>query len=156
MLGMAVLGCGRIGRVHARNLSQHPDVRLIAVFDTIARNAKELAAELHVTAAQRVEDVLGDARVGAVLIATPTETHVALLTAAVKAGKAVLCEKPVDLDLARARSCWQEIATFNPAVMIGFNRRFDPSLRGLRERLARGEIGKPELIAITSRDPAPP
>jgi len=91
-----------------------------------------------------------------VLIASSTATHVPLISAAVKAGKAVLCEKPIDLDLERAQACWREIAPHSPAVMIGFNRRFDASFRSLRERLHAGEIGKLEIAVITSRDPAPP
>src|SRR5262249_25016026 len=82
--------------------------------------------------------------------------HVPLITAAVRAGKAVFCEKPIDLDPERARACWEDIAAHKPRVMLGFNRRFDPSFRELRERLHHGEIGRLELLAITSRDPAPP
>jgi len=156
MVGMAVLGCGRIGRMHARNLSQHPRVELISVFDIVPESAADTAAELGVKASPSVEEILADPKVHAVLIATSTDTHVPLITASVKAGKAVLCEKPIDLDLQRARTGWQEIVHLKPAVMLGFNRRFDPSFRALQQRLQAGEIGKLELVAITSRDPAPP
>src|SRR5262249_30039792 len=114
------------------------------------------ATELNVRAAGSCDEVLTDSEVQAVLIATPTSTHVPLLSAAVNAGKAVLCEKPIDLDLERAQACWGEIASRQPVVMIGFNRRFDPSFRALRARLHSGEIGKLEMAIITSRDPAPP
>jgi myo-inositol 2-dehydrogenase/D-chiro-inositol 1-dehydrogenase len=156
MVGMAVLGCGRIGRMHARNLARHPRAKLVMVFDVLAEAAQQTAAELDVRIARSVDEVLSAADVGGVLVATPTDTHVALIKAAVRAGKAVLCEKPVDLDLERARACWSEIAGSKPRVMIGFNRRFDPSFRALRERVQRGEIGTLELAVITSRDPAPP
>jgi len=156
MLGMAVLGCGRIGRLHARNLARHARVRLAAVYDVAPQAAQQCAAELGVRAARSLEEVWSDREVRAVLIATSTDTHVALISAAVKAGKAVLCEKPVDLDLERAEGCWRTIAADRPTVMLGFNRRFDPSFRALRERLARGEIGRLELAVITSRDPEPP
>src|SRR5258708_4439238 len=156
MVGMAVLGCGRIGRMHARNLARHPRAKLVMVFDVLAEAAQQTAAELDVKIARSVDEVLSAADVGGVLVATPTDTHVPLITAAVRAGKAVLCEKPVDLDLERARACWSEIAGNKPRVMIGFNRRFDPSFRALRERVQRGEIGTLELAVITSRDPAPP
>ena len=156
MLGMAVLGCGRIGRLHARNLARHERVRLTCVYDVVPQAAAQCAAELGVRAAPSLNDVWSDPEVRAVLIATSTDTHVALITAAVKAGKAVLCEKPVDLDLERAQGCWREIAALRPTVMLGFNRRFDPSFRALRERLVRGEIGRLELAVITSRDPEPP
>ena len=156
MVGMAVLGCGRIGRMHARNLARHSRARLLMVFDVRAEAAQQTATELGVKIARSVDEVLSAGEVGGVLVATPTDTHVPLIAAAVRAGKAVLCEKPVDLDLERARACWSEIAGSKPRVMIGFNRRFDPSFRALRERLQRGEIGTLELAVITSRDPAPP
>jgi len=126
------------------------------VFDVASNVARETASELGVKAASSVDEVLGDRSVRAVLVASPTDTHVSLIGAAVKAGKAVLCEKPIDLDLERARAGWREIAAHEPLVMLGFNRRFDPSFRALRDRLHSGEIGKLELAVITSRDPAPP
>jgi myo-inositol 2-dehydrogenase / D-chiro-inositol 1-dehydrogenase len=156
MVGMAVLGCGRIGRVHAGNLARHPRARLVAVFDVAADAAQQTASELGVKRAQSLEEVWADREVEAVLISTPTDTHVPLITAAVKAGKAVFCEKPIDVDLERARSCGRDIAPHRPRLMMGFNRRFDPSFRALRARLQRGEIGRLELVVITSRDPAPP
>jgi myo-inositol 2-dehydrogenase/D-chiro-inositol 1-dehydrogenase len=156
MIGMAVVGCGRIGRMHARNLAQHPRARLVCVYDVAQEVADQTASELSVKAAASIEDVLSDSDVGAVLIASSTATHVPLISAAVKAGKAVLCEKPIDLDLERAQACWREIEPYRPVVMIGFNRRFDASFRALRERLHAGEIGKLEMAVITSRDPAPP
>lgn len=156
MLGMAVLGCGRIGRVHAGNLARHARVTLSVVYDVMPQAAQQLAGELGVRAAASLEEVWSDRGIGAVLVASPTDTHVPLITSAVHAGKAVLCEKPVDLDLERARECWRGIAGARARVMIGFNRRFDPAFRALRERLGRGEIGALELGIITSRDPAPP
>jgi myo-inositol 2-dehydrogenase / D-chiro-inositol 1-dehydrogenase len=156
MVGVAVLGCGRIGRVHARNVARNPRARLVMVFDVAGATAQQTATELGVKAATSLEEVLSDRSVQAVLIATPTDTHVPLITAAVKARKVVLCEKPVDLDPERARACWNEIARHDAKVMIGFNRRFDPSFRSLHERLRSGEIGPLELAVITSRDPAPP
>ena len=156
MVRFAVLGCGRIGRMHAQNLARHPSVELVSVFDVLADVAREVAGQLGVKAAASVAEVLADKSVEAVLIATPTDTHVPLIIAAAKAGKAVLCEKPIDLDLARVQACWKEIAPLNPTVMIGFNRRFDPSFRAVRERIVAGEIGTPELVLISSRDPAPP
>jgi myo-inositol 2-dehydrogenase / D-chiro-inositol 1-dehydrogenase len=153
---MAVIGCGRIGRVHAGNLARNPRVRLAAIYDLMPQALAQVAGELGVRAARDLDEIWSDRAIGAVLIASSTDTHVPLITAAVKAGKAVLCEKPVDLDLERARACWREIAGANPRVMLGFNRRFDPSFRALRERLQRGEIGALELAVISSRDPAPP
>jgi myo-inositol 2-dehydrogenase/D-chiro-inositol 1-dehydrogenase len=156
MVAFAVLGCGRIGRMHARNLARHPRATLVAVYDIAAGAAAETASELGVRAAGSVADVLADPAVEAVLIASSTDTHVELITAAAKAGKAVLCEKPIDLSTARAAACWAEIGPLDPVVMIGFNRRFDPSFRALRDRVLAGEIGRLEQVIITSRDPGPP
>jgi myo-inositol 2-dehydrogenase / D-chiro-inositol 1-dehydrogenase len=155
-VGLAVLGCGRIGRIHAGNLARHPRGKLVAVFDVASDTAQQTAMDLGVKCAASLDAVWADPEIGAVVIATPTDTHVPLIIAAVKAGKAVFCEKPIDVDLERARSCWGEIAPHRPRLMMGFNRRFDPSFRSLRERLQRGEIGRLELLLITSRDPAPP
>jgi myo-inositol 2-dehydrogenase / D-chiro-inositol 1-dehydrogenase len=156
MVAFAVLGCGRIGRMHARNLARHPRAELVSVYDIAAGAAAETAAELGARAAASVEEVLADPAVQAVLIASSTDTHVPLITAAAKAGKAVLCEKPIDLDIKRAEACWAEIGPGKPLVMIGFNRRFDPSFKALRDRVQAGEIGKLEQVIITSRDPGPP
>jgi myo-inositol 2-dehydrogenase/D-chiro-inositol 1-dehydrogenase len=151
----AVLGCGRIGRMHARNIKAHKRAGLVACYDIVGRAAEETAAGLGARVAGSVDEVLSAPDVDAVLIASSTDTHVDLLTRAAKAGKAVLCEKPIDLDSARVEACWREIGPLDPLVMVGFNRRFDPSFKALRDRLQAGEIGKLEQVTITSRDPAP-
>ena len=153
---VGVLGCGRIGRMHARNVARHPRLHLAAVFDVVAAASAELGEALDVPAAASAEAVIGDATIQAVLIATPTATHVPLIIAAAQAGKAILCEKPIDLDMARVEACWGIVAPLDPLVLIGFNRRYDPSFRSLRERVQAGEIGTLEQVVITSRDPAPP
>jgi myo-inositol 2-dehydrogenase/D-chiro-inositol 1-dehydrogenase len=153
---IAVLGCGRIGRMHARVLARHPGANLVAVYDVVPQIAAEASHELGVQAASSVEEVLGNPAIAAVLIATPTHTHVELIIAAARAGKSVLCEKPIDLDMARVLECDAAIRGLGCIVMIGFNRRFDPSFRSLRERVQAGEIGRLEQVIITSRDPSPP
>lgn len=155
-LRIALLGSGRIGRVHAATIAAHPRAELAWVYDPVEASAKEVAASFGGTAVTDVDAVFADDSVGAVLIASPTPTHVDLLIRAVESGKAVLCEKPIDLDLARVDACWEQIRDANPTVMIGFNRRFDPSFRELRERVAAGELGRLEQLSIISRDPAPP
>jgi myo-inositol 2-dehydrogenase/D-chiro-inositol 1-dehydrogenase len=156
MVRFAVLGCGRIGRMHARNIKAHGRASLVAVFDLEPVAAEETASELGVAVAPSVAAVMSDPEVEAVLIASPTPTHVDLITSAAEAGKAVLCEKPIDLDIARVDACWHEIGPLEPMVMIGFNRRFDPSFRALRDRVLGGAIGRLEQLVITSRDPVPP
>jgi myo-inositol 2-dehydrogenase/D-chiro-inositol 1-dehydrogenase len=156
MIRFSVLGCGRIGTMHARNLAKHPLAQLVSVYDVVTRASDAMASELGVKAAQSVDEVLNDAEVDAVLIATSTDTHVELITRAAKAGKAILCEKPIALDIKKVEECWAEIGHLGATVMIGFNRRFDPSFRAVHDRMSAGEIGKLEQIVITSRDPAPP
>lgn len=156
MIGIGVLGCGRIGRVHAGNIAKHPRARLVACYDPVGDSAASVAAEHGSRPVASVDEVLADPQVHAVLIASSTDTHVDLITRAARAGKAVLCEKPVDLDLARVDACWSAIAGLQPLVMIGFNRRFDPSFQALRDRVAAGEVGAVEQVVITSRDPSPP
>lgn len=156
MIRFSVLGCGRIGTMHARNLARHPQARLTSVFDVFTKASDAMAAELGVKAAGSIDEVLADPEVDAVLIATSTDTHVELITRAAKAGKAILCEKPIALDMARVEQCWGEIRDLGATIMIGFNRRFDPSFRAVHDRMMAGEIGKLEQVIITSRDPAPP
>ncbi|WP_136444058.1 inositol 2-dehydrogenase [Pacificoceanicola onchidii] len=155
MLRIGLLGAGRIATVHARAISAHAKSQLCTVSDVFPEAAETLAASFGAEV-RSSEDVLADPSIDAVLIATPTDTHSDLIEAATQAGKAVLCEKPVDLSLQRARSCLAAVKDADQPVMIGFNRRFDPTFTAMKTAVAAGEIGKPELLAITSFDPAPP
>jgi myo-inositol 2-dehydrogenase/D-chiro-inositol 1-dehydrogenase len=155
LIRFALFGCGRIGRVHADSIDVHPRATLAWVYDPIESAANDVAERYGAAIAPAVDAALDDPGVDAVVIASATPTHVDLLTRAVRAGKAVLCEKPIDLDLARVDRCWSEIAVLNPTVLLGFNRRFDPSFREVRDRIAAGEIGRLEQLTIVSRDPAP-
>jgi myo-inositol 2-dehydrogenase/D-chiro-inositol 1-dehydrogenase len=155
MLGVGLLGAGRIGNVHAKAISTHPQSKLVAVSDVNAEAAAKLAG-LYGAEARSNEAIIDDPSIGAVLIASSTNTHSDLIEAATKAGKAVLCEKPVDLSLARAQACLKTAGATGRPVMIGFNRRFDPNFAALKAAADGGEIGKSELLSITSFDPAPP
>ena len=155
MLKVGLLGAGRIGNVHAKAISAHPGSKLVAVSDVNIEAAEKLAAQ-YGAEARATDQIIGDASIDAVLIATSTDTHSDLIEAATKAGKAVLCEKPVDLSLERARVCQKVAAASGRPVMIGFNRRFDPNFAALKAAVDRGEIGKAELLSVTSFDPAPP
>ncbi|MGK7660463.1 MULTISPECIES: inositol 2-dehydrogenase [unclassified Marinovum] len=155
MLGVGLLGAGRIGFVHARTITRHADSTLVAVSDFVPDNAERLAAQYGATA-RTTDGILADAEIDAVLIATSTDTHSDLIERATAAGKAVLCEKPVDLSLERAQRCLAATRGKGQPVMIGFNRRFDPSFGALKSALDAGEVGKPELLSLTSFDPAPP
>ena len=155
MLRFGLFGAGRIGRVHAASLAMHPRTELAVVHDPVEAAARDVAAQYGAVPTQDADAILGDPGIDAVVIASPTATHVDLLTAAVRAGKAVLCEKPIDLDLARVDACQAALDGLDAAIMIGFNRRFDPTFAEVRDRVAKGEIGRLEQLIITSRDPAP-
>ena len=155
MIRFALFGCGRIGRVHADSIDVDPRAELAWVYDPIESAALEVGKRYGAATAPTADAAMDDPSVDAVVIASATPTHVDLLNRAVRAGKAVLCEKPIDLDLARVDRCWVEIAALNPTVMVGFNRRFDPSFREVHDRIAAGDIGRLEQLIIVSRDPAP-
>lgn len=155
MLKVGLLGAGRIATVHARAITGHPGSKLVAVADVVTAAAEKLAAEFGCET-RSAEAILNDPAIDAVLIATSTDTHSGFIEMATAAGKAVLCEKPVDLSLERARACLAKTAKTGRPVMIGFNRRFDPNFAALKAAADAGEIGKRELLTITSFDPAPP
>ncbi|MBK7472029.1 MAG: inositol 2-dehydrogenase [Betaproteobacteria bacterium] len=155
MIDVAVFGAGRIGNIHAGNAAKSPGVRLAYVFDPNAQAANALAAKLGAQVAS-VEQIFGDDKIKAVMICSYTDTHADLIMAAAAAGKQIFCEKPVDLDVARARACAAAVEKAGVTCMIGFQRRFDPTFSALKARLATGEIGTPEMLIVTSRDPGAP
>jgi myo-inositol 2-dehydrogenase/D-chiro-inositol 1-dehydrogenase len=155
MLRIGLLGAGRIGNVHARAITSHAGSKLIAVSDVNTQAAANLAAQYGAQTSSS-DEIIANSDIDAILIATSTDTHSDLIEAATKAGKAVLCEKPVDLSLERALACRKIAAETGRPVMIGFNRRFDPNFAALKASVDRGEIGRPELLSVTSFDPAPP
>ena len=155
MKTFALFGAGRIGRIHAANIQSHTAARLKYVVDVDAEAAARIAATTGAAPAE-AKAVLTDAAVDALVIASPTDTHADLIEAGAAAGKAILCEKPVDLDARRARECVQTAERAGILLAIGFNRRFDPSFRRLRQGIDDGEIGEVETVLIVSRDPAPP
>src|SRR5262249_47044389 len=141
---------------HACNLAAHPRARVSYIVDPIARAAADLAREVGAAAAPDAAAALADREVDAVVVASSTNTHVDLIVASARAGKAVLCGKPSDLDFGGVVRCLAELKKPRVRVAIGFNRRFDPTNRAIRAAIVRGEVGTVEQIVITSRDPAPP
>src|SRR6059036_563741 len=155
MLKFALFGAGRIGRMHAQNLARRSDAKLVYVVDTKPKAARELAEPLGARQADQAQ-ALADREVDAVLIASSTGSHAELSIAAARAGKAIFCEKPIDLDLERADACIREVEKAGVPMFVGFNRRFDPSFRALKKRIDAGEIGRLEQVLITNRDPGLP
>lgn len=152
---IALLGCGRIGRVHAASLARIEGARVAAVADAAPEAARALAGRTGAPA-RGTEAILSDPGIDAVVIGTPTDTHSDLIHAAAAAGKAIFCEKPVDLSADRIRACIRAVEAAGVPFLTAFNRRFDPSFAALIRRLRAGEIGAVETVSITSRDPAPP
>ncbi len=155
MLRIGLLGCGRIGQVHARSIKALDDARVVAVADALPDAAGTLAAASGADV-RSAEEILSAADVDAVVIGTPTDTHFDLIHGAARSGKAIFCEKPIDMSVDNIRTCMDAVAAAGVTFMTGFNRRFDPNFASLRSRIAQGEIGSVELVCITSRDPAPP
>jgi myo-inositol 2-dehydrogenase / D-chiro-inositol 1-dehydrogenase len=151
-VGVGVIGVGRIGRMHADLLArQVPGATLAAVHDADQGAAASVGARVCA-----LDELLADPAVDAVAICSSTETHADLIVAAANAGKAIFCEKPISLDLAEVDRALQAVETAGVPFQIGFNRRFDPAHQAVHEAVARGDVGDPQLVRISSRDPAPP
>lgn len=155
MIKLGILGCGRIGQVHAGSVGRMTNATLVAVSDAFPEAADSLAAKTG-AAAKTTEEIIADPQIDAIIIGTPTDTHYDIIHAASKAGKAIFCEKPVDMSSDRIRDCMDVVAAHNTPFMTAFNRRFDPSFANLQQRITQGEIGEVEIVTILSRDPSPP
>ena len=153
MIDFCLVGAGFIGPVHAANLAAHPGARLSWVVDLDAKAGKSLADKYGARASTDFAAALADPAVRAVVVCTPPRTHTTIIEAAANAGKAIFCEKPVDLDLARVDRIRDVLARTGVPFYVAFNRRFDPSHRALHDALRAGEIGRPEMLILSSRDP---
>ena len=155
MIEVALFGAGRIGKIHAANLAAQAGVQFKYVVDVNQEAASALAG-LHGGGSASVETALADPAIKAVVIASSTDTHADLILRSAAAGKAIFCEKPVDLTLDRARACAAAVKEAKVLCMLGFQRRYDPTFNAVKTRIEAGEIGAPELLVVTSRDPGPP
>ncbi len=154
---LAVVGVGRMGRMHASNLaSRVPSARLVAVVDGDARRAEDIGRQCCVRAFGSIEQAVDAEHVDGVVIATPPAAHTHLITAAARAGKHVLCEKPLGLDPAAARRTVDAAATWGVELRVGFQRRFDPGWVALRESLTSGRLGRLRLFRSSHRNAAEP
>lgn len=155
MINFALLGAGRIGKMHANNIVNNPKCNLAFVYDINTESADSVAKFSNSKTVNSPEEAINDKSVDAVLIASATSTHTKYIILSAKAGKAILCEKPIDLDINKVNQCYKEIKDLNAPIHIGFNRRFDKSNKYLKLARDNGEIGDLEMIVITSRDPSP-
>ena len=154
-MDVALFGAGRIGKIHAGNLVRQAGVRLKYVVDPDANAAGALAAQYGASVCEAAI-AFDDATVRAVVIASSTDTHADFILRAARARKAIFCEKPVDLSLERARTCAAAVHEASVPCLVGFQRRYDPTFAALHARIEAGEIGDPEMLVVTSRDPGPP
>jgi myo-inositol 2-dehydrogenase/D-chiro-inositol 1-dehydrogenase len=150
-----LLGAGRIGKVHARAVAGNPDARLVAVADAMEKAAADIAAR-YGCQVRSVEAIEAADDIDAVVICTPTDTHADLIERFARAGKAIFCEKPIDLDVGRVEKCLKVVEKAGATLMVGFNRRFDPHFMAVRKAIDDGAVGKVEMVTITSRDPGAP
>lgn len=155
MLNIGILGSGRIGQVHGATLKRMTSARVAAVSDFLPEAASSLAASLG-SKAMSTDEIIADPGIDAVIIGTPTTTHFDLIHQAAAAGKAIFCEKPVDLSVDRIRECLIVVEKAGVPFMTAFNRRFDPSFAHLQKQIADQVIGNVEIVTILSRDPSPP
>ena len=155
MISIGLLGCGRIGQVHALSLSRIPSAHLTAVADAVPEAAQALA-KTSGAEVRGAEEIITATDIDAVIVATPTTLHYEQIHALADAGKAIFCEKPIDLSSDRAAECRAAVKAAGVGFFTAFNRRFDPNFAHLQAQLAAGVIGAPEIVVITSRDPSPP
>ena len=150
-----LLGAGRIGKVHAKAVTGDANAKLVAVADAFPAAAQAIADQ-YGCEVRSIDAICASADIDAVVICTPTDTHADLIEQFVKAGKAVFCEKPIDLSLTRVKQCLEVVRAHKGTLMVGFNRRFDPHFRAVRAEIDKGSIGAVEMVVITSRDPGAP
>lgn len=156
MLGVALLGSGRMAHVYGPKIAAHPGLRLERVFNLRIAGAERAADAYGGTPSDDLTATLADPAVDAVVIATPTNTHLEYIEAAARAGKPIYCEKPMDLTMERTERCLAALESHPVPFMLGFNRRFDPDNRALREAVLAGDIGALTFLMSWSREPAPP
>jgi myo-inositol 2-dehydrogenase / D-chiro-inositol 1-dehydrogenase len=150
-----IIGAGRIGKIHGGNVAARPDSQVALVADADPAAAAALAKATGAKVAE-VDAILAARDIDAVAICSPTDTHADLIERSARSGKAIFCEKPIDLDVNRVRACLDVVKKTGATLMVGFNRRFDPNFAALRRRVAEGAIGALEIVSIVSRDPSPP
>ena len=155
MIRIAQLGAGRMGALHARNAARHPDLELAVIVDPRVEPAGALAAETGAVVAD-FDAVLADDSIRGVIIASPTDQHLDHTLRALSAGKAVFCEKPLDLSLATLEARADEFRAAAPRLFVAFNRRFDLHFRALKAKLDIGAVGRLECLHLISHDPAAP
>ena len=157
MLNFSLIGAGRIGNDARKIIKAHPKTNLKYVYDVNSKLANDVVKLTGCAKAKSPEQAINSKDIDAVLIASATPTHTKFITKlAAKAGKAIFCEKPIDLNIKKVNQCEIDIKNYKVPIQIGFNRRFDLSHAKVQKACLNKEIGDLEMIVITSRDPKPP
>ena len=154
-INLAIIGAGRIGKVHALAINNSKIANLVYIYDPDEEIAKKFSVEFNCIVSN-IDNIKKDKQIDAVIICSPTDTHVELICIFSNYKKAIFCEKPIDLDIKKVRKCLETIEKNKTQFMIGFNRRFDPHFQSLKNSLKQDKIGNIETIIITSRDPELP
>ena len=155
-VSLAIIGSGRIGAVHAGNILNNPRAKVEWVYDLYRESAQKMSAKTGAKVADSLDTIFSDDSVQGVIVGTPVATHLEMIERSARTSKAVLCEKPLSETAGKADSCWEKIKDLKPVVVIGFNRRFDPSFRAAHDKMIRGDIGRINQLTIVSRDPEAP
>jgi myo-inositol 2-dehydrogenase/D-chiro-inositol 1-dehydrogenase len=154
---VGVIGTGRIGRLHAELVERRvPGLALAAVFDTDNTAAQEVGSAFGAPAATSADELIAWPGVDAVAVCSSVGTHVDLIVEIAAAGKPIFCEKPLSLSLAEVDRALAAVEAAEVLLHVGFNRRFDPGHKSVRDAVVAGTIGDLHLVRISSRDPEPP
>ncbi len=156
MINVALLGFGRIGQMHARNIYQNKTLNLLYVYEKIDKLRKKAKNLYNCKIERNYKNIFSDKRVDIIFISSPTNTHIKFIEEGIKYNKTIFCEKPLDLSINKIVKTFKKVKKNNSKIQMGFNRRFDPGHYSIKKDLEKGKIGRLEKIIITSRDPAPP
>ena len=154
-VNLAIIGIGRIGKIHANSIFTHPNAKLVGFFDENNSEIKNFS-EKYNSDFLDIKTIENDHNIDAVVICSPTDTHIDLIKKFSNSGKAIFCEKPIDLDVNKTIECIDFLNKNKSQFMIGFNRRFDIHFKALKQHILEGKIGNIETVNIISRDPEPP
>ena len=152
-----IIGLGRIGKIHFENINSFiDDASIAAVSNLNSKNQKWVKDRSDTKIYDHYDQMVSDPKIDAIIISSPTSFHIEHINIALKAGKAIFCEKPVDLSFKKVKLIKDSIKDSKIPFMVGFNRRYDKSIQKIKKSIKNGTIGTPQIIGITSRDPAPP